>query len=41
MNIKETDNKDLYQDKELKEGPYNKELIFDEEQYLKINKKRD
>ena len=40
MSIEELENKDLYQDEELKEqGSFNRELIFDKKQYLKINKK--
>ena len=40
MSIEELENKDLYQDEELKEQSFfNRELIFDKNQYLKINKK--
>ena len=41
MSIEEMDNKDLYQNDELEEQVFffNKRLIFDENQYLKINKK--
>ena len=40
MSIEELENKDLYQDEELKEqSSFNRELIFDKKQYLKINKK--